>query len=66
MSQAPLHRSSSDRWIGGVLGGIAARYGWDPFLVRMLYLAVSVFSAGFPGIIIYLILWVLVPEESAS
>lgn len=66
MSQAPLHRSSSDRWIGGVLGGIAARYGWDPFLVRMLYLAVSVFSAGFPGIIIYLVLWVLVPEEGAS
>lgn len=61
----PLQRSATDRWIGGVLGGIAARYGWDPFVLRMVYLAFSVFSAAFPGILVYLILWVLMPMERA-
>ena len=55
-----LHRSR-DRMIAGVCGGIAEWLDWSPALVRILYIVVSVLSAAFPGIIVYLILWVLMP-----
>jgi phage shock protein PspC (stress-responsive transcriptional regulator) len=57
----PLHRSGSDRLIGGVCGGIAAWLGWDPTVVRGLYVLVSVLSAGFPGILVYIVLWIVMP-----
>jgi phage shock protein C len=59
----PLHRSRRNRMIGGVCGGLAAWLGWSPSLVRILYVVVSVCSAAFPGILVYLILWVLMPLE---
>jgi phage shock protein C len=58
-----LRRSKSDRMIAGVCGGLAKALGWDPTLVRVLYVLVSLFSAAFPGILVYIILWVVVPEE---
>ena len=57
----PLHRSASDRQIGGVCGGIAAWLGWDPMSVRTLYILVSILSAAFPGIIVYILLWIVMP-----
>jgi phage shock protein PspC (stress-responsive transcriptional regulator) len=47
--------------IGGICGGIAEWLGWDPTLVRTLYVVVSVCSAAFPGILVYAILWLIVP-----
>lgn len=61
---AYLRRSRRNRIIAGVCGGIAEWLGWDPTLVRILYVLVSVFSAAFPGILVYLILWVIMPSES--
>jgi phage shock protein C len=58
-----LLRSKSNRMIAGVCGGIAEHLGWDPTLVRILYVVISVFSAAFPGILVYIILWVLMPEQ---
>ena len=58
----PLRRSRKNRMIAGVCGGLADWLGWDPTLVRILYVAVSVFSAAFPGILVYVILWVVMPE----
>jgi len=58
-----LQRSKKDRMIAGVCGGIAESYGWDPTLVRIAYVLVSIISAAFPGILFYIILWVLIPEE---
>lgn len=55
-----LHRSH-DRMIAGVCGGIAEWLDWSPTVVRILYVLISVLSAAFPGIIVYLILWVLMP-----
>lgn len=55
-----LHRSR-DRMIAGVCGGIAEWLDWSPGLVRALYLLVSILSAAFPGIIVYLVLWILMP-----
>ncbi len=48
--------------IGGVCGGIAEWLGWDPTLVRVLYVLISIFSAAFPGIIVYVILWIVMPK----
>jgi phage shock protein C len=58
----PLRRSRKSRMIAGVCGGIAEWLGWDPTLVRILYVAVSVLSAAFPGILVYLVLWILMPR----
>lgn len=59
----PLRRSLDDAIIGGVCGGIANWLGWDPTVVRVLYVLLSIFSAAFPGILVYIILWVVMPEE---
>jgi phage shock protein PspC (stress-responsive transcriptional regulator) len=47
--------------IAGVCGGLAARVGWPPGRVRVMYVIVSVLSAAFPGILVYLALWFLMP-----
>ncbi len=49
--------------IAGVCGGIAEWQGWDPTAVRVVFVLVSLFSAAFPGIFVYLILWLVIPEE---
>jgi len=57
-----LSRSRHDRMIAGVCGGIARRFGWNSTLVRVLYVLASILSAAFPGLLVYLILWLLIPE----
>lgn len=59
-----LHRSSINYLLGGVCGGVAEYLEWDPTLVRILYVIISVFSAAFPGILVYLIAWVIMPRDS--
>ncbi len=63
MANRPLHRSRRHRLLGGVCGGLAEWLGWDPTLVRVVYVAVSICSAAFPGTIVYLVLWLLMPLE---
>jgi phage shock protein PspC (stress-responsive transcriptional regulator) len=46
-----------------VCGGLAKWLGWDPTVVRVAYVIVSLISAAFPGIIAYILLWILMPEE---
>ena len=62
-TEGKLVRSRQDQMIAGVCGGIARFLGWDPTLVRVLYVALSVVSAAFPGILVYIILWVVMPRE---
>ena len=57
-----LRRSRTDKMIAGVCGGIAEWLGWDPTLVRIVYVLVSILSAAFPGIIVYVVLWILMPK----
>ncbi|MGD9688535.1 MAG: PspC domain-containing protein [Phycisphaerales bacterium] len=59
----PLHLSNRNRVLAGVCGGLAEWIGWSPGLVRILYVLVSFFSAAFPGILVYLILWILMPRS---
>ncbi|HAF30456.1 MAG TPA: stress-responsive transcriptional regulator [Bacteroidales bacterium] len=54
---------SHDQVIAGVCAGIAEYFGWEITLVRILYLILSIFSAAFPGIIVYVILWIVMPEN---
>jgi len=54
---------SNNRVIAGVCGGLAEWLGWDIALVRLLYLIISIFSAGFPGVLAYIILWIIMPED---
>ena len=62
MSTARLLRSR-DKIIGGVCGGLAKWLGWDVTLVRIAYILISILSAAFPGTIVYIILWIIMPEE---
>lgn len=58
-----LRRSLANRRIAGVCGGIGEYIGLDPTVVRVIYVLLSIFSAGFPGILIYVILWLVIPER---
>ena len=59
----PLRRSVANRTIGGVLGGIAEYLDLDPTVVRVAYVLFSVLSAAFPGLLVYLILWIVIPSR---
>ncbi|WP_369938187.1 PspC domain-containing protein [Xanthomonas tesorieronis] len=59
-----LSRSLNDRMLAGVMGGIAHRFGWNATLLRVVYVVGSIASAAFPGILVYLILWLLIPNEA--
>ena len=62
---AELHRSRNNRVFGGVCGGIARWLGWGPTAVRVLYVVLSILSAAFPGILVYLVLWIAMPLEGS-
>ena len=58
-----LRRSRRYRMLGGGVGGLAEYLGMDPTLARIIYIVVSIISAAFPGILVYLICWAVIPEE---
>ncbi|HEU4771004.1 MAG TPA: PspC domain-containing protein [Candidatus Udaeobacter sp.] len=58
-----MRRSKSDRMIAGVVGGLARYFGFDPTMARVLYVILSVVSVAFPGLLVYIILWIIMPEE---
>ncbi|MBV36856.1 PspC domain-containing protein [Kangiella spongicola] len=55
-------KKSKDKVIAGVCGGIAKWLGWDTSLTRILYTLLTIFTA-FAGVIIYIILWIVMPNE---
>ena len=61
MPEARLKRTQ-DRMIAGVCGGLAERFGWKADRMRVAYVILSVLSAAFPGVLIYLLLWLLMPD----
>ena len=48
--------------IAGVCAGIAEYFGWDVTLFRIVYVIVSILSAAFPGILVYIVLWIMMPR----
>ena len=61
MPEAGLKRTQ-DRMIAGVCGGLAEWFGWKADRMRVAFVILSVLSAAFPGVLIYLLLWLLVPD----
>jgi len=55
---------SSDRLLAGVCAGIADYFGWSATRVRLGYVLLSVLSSAFPGLLVYLILWFILPMGS--
>ncbi|MGH1402564.1 MAG: PspC domain-containing protein [Acinetobacter tandoii] len=63
MANVGLYRSNRQNIIAGVMGGIAERFGWNANLLRIIFFLVSIMSAAFPGILVYLILWLVIPKR---
>lgn len=63
MTQNKLYRSETDRMIAGVCGGFAEVYELDPSLVRLLTAFIILLT--FPiGLVIYILAWLIIPEET--
>lgn len=58
-----LQRSRTSKMIAGVCGGIAKSAGWDPTVVRVVFVFGTIFSAAFPGVLLYVCLWIVMPKE---
>lgn len=61
-----LTRSTDDRMLAGVAGGLAEYFEIDPTIVRLIFAIIALFSGGVAGIVIYLILWVIMPEANTA
>jgi len=61
MSSSQLHRSKTNRRIAGVCGGLAEHFNIDPLLVRILFFVFALCATA--GFWVYILLWLLVPEE---
>ena len=66
MANSGLYRSNQQSMIAGVMGGIAERFGWNANLLRLIFVVISLMSAAFPGILVYLIMWLVIPKRQAS
>lgn len=64
MSSGGLKRSRRNAMIGGVCGGIAEHFGWSVTATRVVYVLLSLLSVAFPGIIVYLVLWLVLPRAA--
>jgi len=60
-----LTRSTSDKVVAGVLGGLAEYFGFDITTVRLVFVLGTIFSAGFPGFLIYVIMWAVIPVKDS-
>jgi phage shock protein C len=60
-----LYRSKKDRILGGVCAGLGEHLDVDPTVIRLIWAVVSVLSIG-TGIIIYILAWIIIPEEDAD
>jgi phage shock protein PspC (stress-responsive transcriptional regulator) len=58
----PLRRSRSNRMVAGVIAGLANFAGIDVTLARVIYVVGSALSAAFPGVLVYILLWMVIPE----
>ena len=61
-----LRRSTTDSMIAGVIGGMAEFFELDATLLRVVYVILSILSVAFPRILVYLILWLLIPKADEA
>lgn len=63
--RASLRRSRGNRVLGGVCGGLGAFFGLNPLWFRILFILLAI-PGGVPGVVPYLLLWLIIPDEGAS
>jgi phage shock protein C len=63
METKRLYRSQTDKIVGGVCAGLGKYFGIDPTVVRLIFVILTLLGAS--GVLIYLVLWVVVPPEPA-
>ena len=61
MTKARLYRDSRNQVIGGVAAGLGRYFNIDPVLIRILFVLLAIFGGG--GLIIYILLWIFVPDD---
>lgn len=61
-----LKRPIQNRMLAGVCACLANRMGIDPSIFRIAYVLLSLFTVGFPGLLLYIIMWIIIPEEIPS
>jgi phage shock protein PspC (stress-responsive transcriptional regulator) len=61
MENKKLYRSRTERMLGGVCGGLGEYLNLDPTLVRLAFVAATLL--GGPGVVAYVVLWIITPEE---
>lgn len=66
MEKKKIYKSSTDRFLSGVLGGLAEYLNMDSTLVRLIYVALCLFTTGFPGLILYIIAAIIIPESPTT
>ena len=64
MKNKKLYRSSNNKMLSGVCAGFADFIGIDPTIVRVIYALVSFFTGGVPGVIVYIMLAIIIPEDN--
>ena len=64
MANTGLYRANRQHMIAGVMGGIAERFGWNVNLLRIIFVLISMVSSAFLGILVYLILWLVIPKKT--
>ena len=54
--------SRNNRMIAGVMGGVADYFGWNATWLRIIFVLISFFSVAFPGILVYILAWIIIPD----
>ncbi|MEX2502891.1 MAG: PspC domain-containing protein [Trueperaceae bacterium] len=62
MERKRLERTSGDKWLGGVCGGLGRHFAIDPTIVRLIFI-VALFGFG-TGLLVYLVLWFVMPLDA--
>ena len=66
MKDRKLVRSVDDKMFAGVAGGLAEYFEIDPVIIRLLFVIIALFGGGFVGILIYIMLWIIMPEATTA
>lgn len=64
MKNKKLYRNINNKMLCGVCSGIADYFGIDPTIVRVIYAILSLFTASFPGLILYVVLALIIPSDN--
>lgn len=62
MSNKRFQRSSDQRLLAGVCGGISEYFGWEPTIVRIVFVVLT--ALGFSGVFVYILAWLIMPAQN--